>query len=300
MSLRPAVGQPTNSTQRLTSLNWCALCARYVRAMCALCQQLDSQLSGRLVARLPASLHQLSLEDNNWACDCRLLALKRWLLASKVPLAAPVRCQRRVGGRTASGGSTQPLTLLEAPQFIEQMSLDEFACAPRVSKRLLNATLHPSPLNQSATTPTSAHWPDFGQIIDYFAAPLSELRHAGSAQDAFAFPASHARAYSGAGGGVSQQPPATSGHKSQPSKAASVTLAEGKCALICICNFRFGCSTALTVVFARSIRRHARATVRLCCAPDALDGRNLASRLWKRAARSGSHRRRRVLAAEHA
>lgn len=38
-------------------------------------------------------LHQLSLEDNPWHCDCRLAPLKRWLQSTRTPLNAPVRCQ---------------------------------------------------------------------------------------------------------------------------------------------------------------------------------------------------------------
>lgn len=41
---------------------------------------------------LPAGLHQLSLEDNPWRCDCRLTPLKRWLDTNRIPLSAPTRC----------------------------------------------------------------------------------------------------------------------------------------------------------------------------------------------------------------
>lgn len=43
---------------------------------------------------LPQGLHQLSLEENPWQCDCRALQLKRWLLSTRIPLSAPVRCSR--------------------------------------------------------------------------------------------------------------------------------------------------------------------------------------------------------------
>lgn len=45
------------------------------------------------MAALPVGLHQLSLEDNPWHCDCRLAPLKRWLQSTRTPLSAPVRCQ---------------------------------------------------------------------------------------------------------------------------------------------------------------------------------------------------------------
>lgn len=41
---------------------------------------------------LPTSLHQLSLEQNPWQCDCRQLALKRWLERTRTPLSAPAKC----------------------------------------------------------------------------------------------------------------------------------------------------------------------------------------------------------------
>lgn len=55
--------------------------------------RMPSQLSGRLIEALPGGLHELSLEENPWKCDCRLYELKQWLLTTRTPLRAPVRCQ---------------------------------------------------------------------------------------------------------------------------------------------------------------------------------------------------------------
>lgn len=37
-------------------------------------------------------MYQLSLEANPWQCDCRLRSLKSWLLRTRTPLSAPIKC----------------------------------------------------------------------------------------------------------------------------------------------------------------------------------------------------------------
>lgn len=64
---------------------------------------------------LPVGLHQLSLEENPWICDCRLWSLRRWLASTRTPLSSPVRCP----GRLALGGS------------LEQLAEQELVCAPK-------------------------------------------------------------------------------------------------------------------------------------------------------------------------
>lgn len=158
------------------------------------------------MASLPSSLHQLSLEDNNWTCDCRLAALKRWLLANKTPLAAPARCSRR---QTSSSLSKSKQTFnnnwknernynddsnghigedkydsasakLHAPQFIDQMSLDEFSCAPRIALIADESSQLQTPNTQTQlqpnNQPVSKIWPDFEQVLDYFGAILTDLQ----------------------------------------------------------------------------------------------------------------------------
>lgn len=44
------------------------------------------------MAQFPVGLHQLSLEENPWRCDCRLASLKRWLEQTRTPLSGPAKC----------------------------------------------------------------------------------------------------------------------------------------------------------------------------------------------------------------
>lgn len=74
-----------------------------------------SQLSGRLIEVLPRGLHQLSLEENPWKCDCRLLALKRWLLTTRTPLRAPVRCQSTSLMSSAQANTIETSNFKETP-----------------------------------------------------------------------------------------------------------------------------------------------------------------------------------------
>lgn len=102
----------------------------------------NRQLSGRLLAALPIGLHQLSLEENPWICDCRLLTLKRWLLSSRTPLRAPVRCHSmglsewriRQRNQQPSYAHQQVIATRDTPtklQFLHQLALDEFVCPPQ-------------------------------------------------------------------------------------------------------------------------------------------------------------------------
>lgn len=125
------------------------------------------------MAALPANLHQLSLEENPWSCDCRLLSLKRWLLATRTPLSAPVKCHS-IGGQDrraareldrpverrrrlpanggAGGGQLATLNEMAAVDtsggedwtqgrgagggslLLGQLALEEFVCAPRAAE----------------------------------------------------------------------------------------------------------------------------------------------------------------------
>lgn len=84
---------------------------------------------------LPVGLHQLSLEENPWICDCRLWALKRWLASSRTPLSAPVRCLEL---STRSAGE-QPAP--DGDQQLEQLAEQHFVCPPKPAGQVGNLQL---------------------------------------------------------------------------------------------------------------------------------------------------------------
>lgn len=93
-------------------------------------------MSGRLIEVLPGGLHQLSLEENPWKCDCRLLALKRWLLTTRTPLRAPVRCQS-----TSLMSSAQTVVALKGgTNTIETSNFKETPIKNRLHSSAISAT----------------------------------------------------------------------------------------------------------------------------------------------------------------
>ena len=74
------------------------------------------QLGGSSV--LPRSLHGVTLHDNPWRCDCRLLQLRAWLVVQlNAPLSLEPQCRtpERVVGRSVK--SLDPLELACAPEI---------------------------------------------------------------------------------------------------------------------------------------------------------------------------------------
>lgn len=83
---------------------------------------------------LPVGLHQLSLEENPWICDCRLWALKRWLASSRTPLSAAVRCLGQSAGSAGElpdSGRLSSSSSSAADLQLNQLSEQEFVCAPK-------------------------------------------------------------------------------------------------------------------------------------------------------------------------
>lgn len=123
------------------------------------------------MANLPVGLHQLSLEGNPWRCDCRLRALKSWLISTRTPLSAPVECRAQPARRPAlqasaaaaasaaasasasgdlSGKWTRDQRRPSPPvDYLDQLDVDDFVCAPR-------AAYHPADRLGRAKSPQGA------------------------------------------------------------------------------------------------------------------------------------------------
>lgn len=99
-------------------------------------------------------LHQLSLDGNPLVCDCRSRSLKQWLLSSRTPLSAPIRChQQPRSPLDDSNAALWPMEPMESAEvttqrplnssptssqrqeevlefYLDQVELGDFVCAP--------------------------------------------------------------------------------------------------------------------------------------------------------------------------
>ena len=102
--------------------------------------------------QLPVQLHQLSLDENALVCDCRSLALKRWLLESGVPLSAPIRCSGQpdeARPKVADEKEKEKEAEQRRLNFLDQMELGDFVCAPSEPLRAVSLDAAPPPPQQA-------------------------------------------------------------------------------------------------------------------------------------------------------
>ena len=104
-------------------------------------------------------LHGIELSGNPWSCDCRLRALKEWIVTANVPhtieptCASPPRLENKQFAELAVEEFACPPDLLSAPRFVEANAgkARSYDIIEMTKLRPFNSFLHSASLSHQYT-----------------------------------------------------------------------------------------------------------------------------------------------------